>query len=211
MELTNFVSFCLFAFTSAFTPGPNNLMLAASAATFGFRATWPHILGITVGFNLMVIVSLLGLNELFSTFPMIYGIARYAAFLFLVYLAWRIATASAPQNLNTTGPQATSASRPIGFWSGALFQIINPKAVIVIISAITAYTDVSDGISASHVTFAGIFIFVTITSTTLWSYGGSLIGRALSNPKHLKAFNLIMAGLLLAAVAPVMLTSLALS
>ena len=211
MDLTNFVSFCLFAFASAFTPGPNNLMLAASAATFGFRATWPHILGITVGFNLMVIVSLLGLNELFFNFPIIYSISRYAAFLFLLYLTWRIATASAPQHPPATEPQETTGSQPIGFWSGALFQIINPKAVIVIISAITAYTDVSDGISASHMTFAGIFLFVTITSTTLWSYGGSLIGRSLSNPSHLKAFNLVMAGLLLAAVAPVMLTSLALS
>ena len=211
MELTNFVSFCLFAFTSAFTPGPNNLMLAASAATFGFRATWPHILGITVGFNLMVVVSLLGLNELFSTFPTVYIISRYAAFLFLLHLTWKIATAAAPQHPATTEPQATTSSQPIGFWSGALFQIINPKAVIVIISAITAYTDVSDGISASHMTFAGIFLFVTITSTTLWSFGGSLIGRALSNPMHLKVFNLVMAGLLLGAVAPVILTSLALS
>ena len=74
MDLTNFVSFCLFAFASAFTPGPNNLMLAASAATFGFRATWPHILGITVGFNLMVIVSLLGLNELFFNYSIFLNI-----------------------------------------------------------------------------------------------------------------------------------------
>ena len=71
MEVSNFVSFCPFAVVSAFTPGPNNIMLAASAATFGFRATWPHILGITVGFNLMVVAGLLGLNELLSSFPLV--------------------------------------------------------------------------------------------------------------------------------------------
>ena len=208
MEVSNFASFCLFAVISAFTPGPNNMMLAASAATFGFRATWPHILGITVGFNLMVVAGLLGLNELFSAFPLIYNTARYAAFCFLLYLCWKIATATAPQTVSDESASITTASQPIGFWAAAIFQMVNPKAVIVIVSAITAYTDVSDSLSITHIAIAGIFIFVTITSTALWSYAGSMIGRLLENQRQLRLFNIIMAGLLLAALAPVMLASM---
>ena len=208
MEVSNFASFCLFAVISAFTPGPNNMMLAASAATFGFRATWPHILGITVGFNLMVVAGLLGLNELFSAFPLIYNTARYAAFCFLLYLCWKIATATAPQTVSDESASITTASQPIGFWSAAIFQMVNPKAVIVIVSAITAYTDVSDSLSITHIAIAGVFVFVTITSTTLWSYAGSMIGRLLENQRQIRLFNIIMAGLLLAALAPVMLASL---
>ena len=183
-------------------------MLAASAATFGFRATWPHILGITVGFNLMVVVGLLGLNELFSAFPLVYNTARYAAFCFLLYLCWKIATATAPQTVSDESASITTASQPIGFWSAAIFQMVNPKAVIVIVSAITAYTDVSDSLSIIHVAIAGVFVFVTITSTALWSYAGSMIGRLLENQRQLRLFNIIMAGLLLAALAPVMLASM---
>ena len=208
MEVSNFASFCLFAVISAFTPGPNNMMLAASAATFGFRATWPHILGITVGFNLMVVAGLLGLNELFSAFPLIYNTARYAAFCFLLYLCWKIATATAPQTVSDEGARITTASQPIGFWSAAIFQMINPKAVIVIVSAITAYTDVSDSLSITHIAIAGVFVFVTITSTALWSYAGSMIGRLLENQRQLRLFNITMAGLLLAALAPVILASM---
>ena len=208
MEVSNFASFCLFAVISAFTPGPNNMMLAASAATFGFRATWPHILGITVGFNLMVVAGLLGLNELFSAFPLIYNTARYAAFCFLLYLCWKIATATAPQTVSDESASITIASQPIGFWSAAIFQMVNPKAVIVIVSAITAYTDVSDSLSITHIAIAGVFVFVTITSTALWSYAGSMIGRLLENQRQLRLFNIIMAGLLLAALAPVMLASM---
>ena len=208
MEVSNFASFCLFAVISAFTPGPNNMMLAASAATFGFRATWPHILGITVGFNLMVVTGLLGLNELFSAFPLVYNSARYAAFCFLLYLCWKIATATAPQTSSDESASITTASKPIGFWSAAIFQMVNPKAVIVIISAITAYTDVSDSLSITHIAIAGVFVFVTITSTALWSYAGSMIGRLLENQRQLRLFNISMAGLHLAALAPVMLTSM---
>ena len=208
MEVSNFASFCLFAVISAFTPGPNNMMLAASAATFGFRATWPHILGITVGFNLMVVAGLLGLNELFSAFPLIYNTARYAAFCFLLYLCWKIATATAPQTVSDESASITTASQPIGFWSAAIFQMINPKAVIVIVSAITAYTDVSDSLSITHIAIAGVFVFVTITSTALWSYAGSTIGRLLENQRQLRLFNIIMAGLLLASLAPVILASM---
>ena len=208
MEVSNFASFCLFAVISAFTPGPNNMMLAASAATFGFRATWPHILGITVGFNLMVVAGLLGLNELFFAFPLIYNTARYAAFCFLLYLCWKIATATAPQTVSDESASITTASQPIGFWSAAIFQMVNPKAVIVIVSAITAYTDVSDSLSITHIAIAGVFVFVTITSTALWSYAGSMIGRLLENQRQLRLFNIIMAGLLLAALAPVILASM---
>ena len=211
MEVSNFASFCLFAVISAFTPGPNNMMLAASAATFGFRATWPHILGITVGFNLMVVAGLLGLNELFSAFPLIYNTARYAAFCFLLYLCWKIATATAPQTVSDESASITTASQPIGFWSAAIFQMVNPKAVIVIVSAITAYTDVSDSLSITHIAIAGVFVFVTITSTALWSYAGSMIGRLLENQRQLRLFNIIMAGLLLAALAPVMFASIKLT
>ena len=89
--------------------------------------------------------------------------------------------------------------------------MVNPKAVIVIVSAITAYTDVSDSLSSAHIAIAGVFVFVTITSTALWSYAGSMIGHLLENPRQLRLFNIIMAGLLLAALAPVMLASIKLS
>ena len=56
-----------FAFVSSITPGPNNLMLMASGANFGFRRTIPHMLGIGLGFTFMVLLVGAGLVQMFTS------------------------------------------------------------------------------------------------------------------------------------------------
>ena len=73
------------------TPGPNNVMVAASGANFGYRATVPHILGISLGFPSMLLLVGLGLGELFERYPLVHQGIRLAGTGYLAYLAWRIA------------------------------------------------------------------------------------------------------------------------
>ena len=125
MDLQTILSFTLFAAVSAFTPGPNNIMLAASGANFGFRASLPHILGISIGFISLVIGAGFGLANLFAAFPDLYDIMKIFSFMFLIYIAWRIGSAGHAQ---TQRP-----SEPLRFWQAAVFQLVNPKGVSVII------------------------------------------------------------------------------
>ena len=118
------LAFAGFAFVSSVTPGPNNAMLLASGVNYGFRRTVPHIAGISLGCVAMLILVGLGLGRLFAAVPQLYLILRYAGAAYLLWLAWKIATA---------GPMTDqkAASRPMTFWQAAAFQWVNPKAWIL--------------------------------------------------------------------------------
>ena len=91
--LTLAAAFLPFAVVAAFTPGPNNLLLAASGANFGIRRTVPHLLGVMCGFPLLVLAVGLGLGSVFQRHPDIHTVLKFGGAVFLIYLAWRIATA----------------------------------------------------------------------------------------------------------------------
>ena len=76
METTNLLAVITFAMVTAFTPGPNNLMLAASGANFGFRRTLPHIAGITIGFMTVFLAASAGLASLFAALPQLYDLLK---------------------------------------------------------------------------------------------------------------------------------------
>ena len=127
--LTLAAAFLPFAVIAAFTPGPNNLLLAASGANFGIRRTIPHVLGIVSGLPLLVLAVGLGLGTLFQRHPEVHTVLKFGGAAFLVYLAWRIATAG-------HGTAETAPGRPLTFLEAALFQWVNPKAWIFAISGI---------------------------------------------------------------------------
>jgi len=110
-----------FAFVSSITPGPNNLMLLASGVNFGFRRTVPHMLGIGIGFTLMVVLVGLGLAGVFTAWPPARPALRIAATGYMLWLAWKIANAAPPESAKTS-------ARPLTFLQAAAFQWVNPKA-----------------------------------------------------------------------------------
>jgi len=96
MSMEILTALALFAFVSSVTPGPNNLMLMASGANFGFRRTIPHMLGIGVGFTVMIVLVGLGLIQVFDAYPIAHTILKVGSVVYLLYLAWKIANAAAP-------------------------------------------------------------------------------------------------------------------
>ena len=197
MDLPTIVSFTLFATVSAFTPGPNNIMLAASGANFGFRASLPHILGVSAGFISLVIAAGFGLAGLFAAFPNLYDIMKIISFMFLIYLAWRIGSAGQAQSQHP--------SEPLQFWQAAMFQLVNPKGVSVIISSVTAYTSSATTVASEVFVLFVVFSFVTIGSTLSWTLFGLVIGQVLNTRKRLRLFNIIMASLLLVSLMPIII------
>lgn len=198
MDSPTIVSFTLFASVSAFTPGPNNIMLAASGANFGFRASLPHILGVSVGFISLVIAAGFGLASLFAALPNLYDVMKIISFIFLIYLAWRIGSAGRAQ---TQRP-----NEPLKFWQAAIFQLVNPKGVSVIISSVTAYTSSATAVASEVLVLFVVFSFVTVGSTITWTLFGLVIGQVLNTPKRLRLFNITMASLLLISLIPVTIT-----
>ena len=196
-------AFTLFAIVATATPGPNNLMALASGANFGLRRTLPHLLGIALGFGLMILLTGLGLARLMAAVPGLRGGLAAVAAVFLLYLAWRIATAAPPPiEAQTEAPTEAraGAARPLTLWEAAAFQWVNPKAWAMALTTVTVH------VPPSHAALAAlIFAGVALPLTGLWAVAGEALGRLLSDPRLRRGFNFTMAALLLASMAPALL------
>jgi len=190
------IAFVLFATVMFFTPGPNNIMLLSSGLTYGFRPTIPHIAGITFGFAFMVGAVGLGLGTIFITFPVLQTILKYAGVVYLIYLAATIALSgpvSADQD-NRRGPMT--------FWGAAMFQWINAKGWVMVIGTITAYAGIA-GFPWNIVIQVMLSLLLGALSCSAWALFGSALRPILTSPRAVRAFNIVMALLLLASLYPV--------
>lgn len=184
-----------FAFVTSVTPGPNNLMLLASGANFGVRRTLPHMLGVAVGFTVMVLLVGVGLVGLFEAIPMSYTVVKVASVAYLVYLAWKIATASGLG-------EKSAAGKPITFLQAAAFQWVNPKAWSMALTAVTVYAGSRSFEAVGLV--ALVFGIINLPSIGAWAMVGGQLKRFLTEPGRLRAFNIVMALLLVASLYPVL-------
>lgn len=186
----------VFAFVTSVTPGPNNLMLMASGANFGFRRTIPHMLGVALGFVFMVLLLGAGLVQVFDRWPAVYGVMMVASLCYLGWLAWKIATAA---EVGSAGRRGV----PMTFLQAAAFQWVNPKAWAMALSAITAYAP--DRTALAVLWVALIFGAINLPSVGSWTVLGQQMRRLLTDPVRLRVFNIVMAALLLVSMVPVML------
>ena len=185
----------LFAFVSSITPGPNNLMLMASGANFGFVRSIPHMLGIGIGFVVMVALVGLGLMQVFDRFPVAHTILAVASVAYMLWLAWKIAHA------NTPVEEGESGGTPMTFLQAALFQWVNPKAWTMALTAVTLYAP--DRSPTAILLVAGAFGAVNLPCVSSWTVLGQQMRRLLTSSTRLTAFNWTMAVLLIASLYPV--------
>lgn len=186
-----------FALSASITPGPNTIMLAASGVNFGFRRTVPHMLGVCIGFPAMIVLVGLGLTGIFVASPEFHRWLKYIGIAYLLYLAYRVAT-SGP------GGQGKTMGRPLGFVQAALFQWVNPKAWIMAVGAITAYTTVQGDMVMEIALIAAVFFVIGVPCVALWAAFGIVLGRWLRSPRTVRLFNGAMAILMVASIVPML-------
>jgi len=196
IETELFVSFIIFGIIAAITPGPNNVMLTTTGLNFGVRRGIPHLLGICIGFPVMLGLIGLGFGTLFQLFPLLHEIIKIIGVIYLVYLAWKIAGAEG-------GASATAPARPISFWQSAAFQWINPKAWVMGSSALAAYTSLDDNFFLQVLIICVSFVLITFPCAGIWLVFGAGLQRFLRDPLHRRIFNIAMALLLVASIVPV--------
>jgi len=171
-------------------------MLTTTGLNFGVRRGMPHLLGICIGFPVMLALIGLGFGTLFQLFPVLHEIIKIVGIVYLVYLAWKIA--------NAEGSTAeTSPTKPINFWQAAAFQWINPKAWVMGSSALAAYTSLDDNFFLQVVIICISFAIITLPCAGAWLVFGAGLQRFLKDPLHRKIFNVVMALLLIASILPV--------
>ncbi len=186
----------LFAFTTSITPGPNNMMLFASGVNFGFRRTIPHMFGIGVGFLSLLLSVGLGLGAVMHTVPVLYTVLKFAGGAYLLWIAWKIGSS------RSLGEREGGA-RPMSFFAAAAFQWINPKAWVMAVTAMAAYTD-ADRYFVSVTIVGLVFAAVNIPTVSTWAGFGSALREWLAVPVRLKCFNITMAVLLVLSLWPML-------
>ena len=185
-----------FAFVTSITPGPNNLMLMASGANFGYRRTIPHLLGVSLGFVFMAFLMGIGLAELFGIFPWLHIVLTTLSVVYLLWLAWKIAHAAPPE------PGAPEGN-PLTFLQAAAFQWVNPKVWAMALTAVTIYSPNDTALAMLAV--ALIFGAVNFPSVSTWCLLGQSMRHFLTNQNRLTVFNWTMALLLVFSLYPVLI------
>lgn len=195
MNIELLIGLSVFAFVSSITPGPNNLMLMASGANHGFVRTLPHMMGVAIGFIVMVIIVGLGLLEVFERYPVTLQLLKILSVIYLLFLAWKIARSAPPDGSESTG-------QPFTFVQAAAFQWVNPKAWAMALTAVSVYTD--SRMPGEIVVVALVFGAINLPSVGSWALLGQGLRAWLSRPGRLQRFNLTMAALLVASLYPVL-------
>ncbi len=196
MSQSLLIAFLMFALVMFFTPGPNNIMLLSSGLTYGFRRTIPHIAGITVGFAFMVGAVGLGLGTIFIAYPVLQTILKYVGAAYLIYLAWQIGMAE------PSAPEQDKGRGPMTFWGAAMFQWVNAKGWVMVIGTITAYAAIAN-FPWNILIQTVISLAMGAVSTVVWALFGTALRPVLTSRMAVRAFNVVMALLLLASLYPV--------
>jgi threonine/homoserine/homoserine lactone efflux protein len=179
------------SFSLGFTPGPNNAVASYSAFNFGFKKTIPLIMGVGLGYTTLVILINFVLISIFKTYPIIQEIIRILGTVFLVYLAYKIATSNTSSNEKKTNP--------VTFYDTFVFQFINPKGVMAATTLISKFVDQDNYISTSVMVII-VCSLTAFSSITAWTLLGKFLRKFATNNSFIKRFNYVMSVLILVCI-----------
>ncbi len=197
MPLETFLAMVLFAFVMAFTPGPNNIMLTASGANFGLARSTPHMVGVVIGYAVLLCATSGGLGALIVAFPAIQIALKVIGTAYLLWLAWKVANAGKTS-------EGDGEARPLTFLQAAAFQWVNPKGMIIALGAAALYLR-PEHATGDFAVMLAVFSVATLLSTLTWAAFGVALRSVLRNERRAHIFNVAMALLLVASIVPMVL------
>lgn len=186
-----------YAFASSITPGPNNFMLLSSGVNFGFVRSIPHMLGIGIGFVVLLLAVGFGLGAVLTTFPALHGGLKIAGGAYLLYLAWKIAMSRSVES------GGGGSAQPMTFLQAVAFQWVNPKAWVMAVTAMAVFSNPENPF-LSVILIAVVFGIINLPCVSSWAGFGMALRGFLSDPVRLKWFNIGMGVLLAATLWPML-------
>lgn len=178
----------LYSLTMSISPGPVNMVIISSGASYGFKKTFPFVSGATIGFTLLLIVVGFGFYTAIEKHPLLLKYLNMAGSAFIIYVGYKIASSRPELSL-------TKSEAP-GFLQGLLLQWLNPKAWIACASGVVLFSEPSNKVSL--IIFVMIYFFVCYLSLAAWALLGKNISTLLNSIGRIRAFNLCMGGILIA-------------
>lgn len=189
------VGIAVFGFITSVTPGPNNTFLLSSGVNFGLKKSFSYINGIMIGLTVMFAGIYLGIGSLFRQYPMIQEILKYVGFAYIVYMAYSIIVSSFKHKHEIV--------KPVGFVRSTVFQLVNPKAWLVLIVFYASYIPATADLTFNALALL-VFLVATYPGAAIWAGFGELLSSWLSKPKQRRIFNISAAVLLVISMLPVL-------
>jgi threonine/homoserine/homoserine lactone efflux protein len=204
MPIEQLIALMGFVVVMTGTPGPNNMMLLASGANFGFRRSIPHILGITMGCQSLLMAIALGLGQLLIRFPVLEVVLKVLCGGALLYLTWGLvkpALFRSAMVVQGAADQQPVVSKPLTLWQAAVFQWVNPKAWMMMLTAIATYTQ-PQSLWSDTLLIGFLFAVLGMPVISMWNLFGASLRKFLLDPLKARVFNLLMGVLLLGSMYP---------
>ena len=185
--MTQLLALIGFSLVSSITPGPNNVLLWASGAAFGFRRTLPHVLGTALGLGSMALAAAAGIAALVTAVPVLAVVLRVVGSAYLLYLAWQIWR---------SGTLASAVlARPLGVRGGAAFQLVNPKAWVFALGAVTTFRPTDLPIVAGSLLVAAVMMLVILPAAATWAGAGGAMSRLLAGQRTRRPVTIALAAM----------------
>jgi threonine/homoserine/homoserine lactone efflux protein len=191
------LAYATYYFVMSITPGPNNVMLTAAGANFGFRRTIPHMLGISAGCAVQLLAVCAGLGALFTKWPLLQTALQWVGAAYLLWLGWKL--------LRSGEVAQGKAPEPITFLQAAAFQFVNPKAWVMSLSAVSLFLPRDVGIVAATTYLLGLMLLINLPCIGVWALFGSSLRSVLQRRTARLVFNASMA-VALAVTGVIMVT-----
>lgn len=167
-------------------------MLLNSGLSFGVKRSLPHWLGVLFGFTIMVLFCVLGISATLTSHAWLQSIIKFAGSGYMLYLAYKMIFIS--KDLD-----GSREAKPMTFVQAVLFQWLNPKSWMILISAIGIFITGKSFMTEAFSLTTVLFI-TTLFGSSSWLLFGASLQRLLKEEKHKKIFNYVMAALLIVSV-----------
>ncbi len=185
--MTQLLPMMMYCFVMSITPGPNNLMLTASGANFGYRLTLPQVMGCIAGNVALTMIACNGLGQLFVAFPVAQTVLRTGGAVYLLWLAFK---------LSRSRMGDAQALRPLTFLEGVMFQAFNPKSWIRAITLASVFMPAGANPLTAGLAISLIGAVIAVPCLSMWALFGVAMRSVLTDPRKQRVFNLAMAAAL---------------
>ncbi len=180
---------------AAITPGPNNLIVMEAGARGGIAAACAAILGVLSGSLVLLVLVWFGLDTLIEAMPILASVLTLAGG---AYLAW-LGLSLLLRHRSSTSHKAL----PSTLLGVATFQLLNPKAWMLIATAVAAISDVGGLLVLSI-----LVVLVTSTCLSLWALAGAVAAQLLQKPRARDVFERSMGAVLALSAAGIVIDAL---
>ena len=186
------ISLILFGIAASFSPGPNNIMTSYTAFNFGIKKTIPTMLGVIIGWTILVILLQIGSLIIFQKLEITQKVIRFFGSIYLLYMAYRISFSSLKSE--------KFSPKPVTFLNTFFFQFVNPKSIIIALAAISMFINPKEDFIKDSIILTFIFFLMAIGSQAAWCLMGKYLRKFATSDRFIKNFNYTMSFLLIVCV-----------